>query len=88
MSRTYRDSSFEDDRIMSWALTVGEGTDGLGAFVFVSDKEIVQAIVTKGLEKPFTVRIRGQNESTAALSVAGRRGQHVWSRKAFERVEA
>ena len=87
MSRTHLDPSFKDERSMSWAFTVGEGTNGLGAFVFVSDKEIVQAIVTKGLEKPFSVRITRQHELTAAVSVAGRRGRHVWPRKAFERIE-
>ncbi len=51
----YQSSAFENDRVITWSLTIGKRAYSLGAFVFICEEEVVQSLMTEGLEEPFTV---------------------------------
>ena len=56
LGAAHSDSSLENDGLMARSRAVGEGTDGLGALVFIRHKEIVQTFMAKCLKEPFSTR--------------------------------
>lgn len=57
MKRAHVDSALEYQRFVTRAFAVGKGANGLCAFVLVGNKEVIQTLVAKCVEKPFTMKL-------------------------------
>jgi len=51
---------------MTGTWRISEGADSIGGFIFVRNKEVVQALVANGFHKPFDVRAGKVVESLEA----------------------
>mgnify|MGYP001559180047 FL=1 len=55
---TYICASLEDNWLVARAFGVCKCAHRLGGFVFKAGEKLIQAIVTEGLEEPFTIKIK------------------------------
>ena len=59
--RTYCDPPLENQRFIPGTFAVRKCTHCLSGFVLISDKEVVESLMAKSLEKPLSVGICGGN---------------------------
>ena len=83
------DSSFKNERFLSWPGAVRESTDSLGVFVLICQKQIVEAFVTKCLQEPFAVEKIGASSSDEDHG-SKRKNEilHVRARQLLQCIEA